>query len=53
MVTPEIIQVFKDILSDLPAVEIHKFASKIRYGIAIYGREPNRYPHKHCVHSIF
>ena len=37
MVTPEIIQVFKDILSDLPAVEIHKFASKIRYGIAIYG----------------
>lgn len=37
MVTPEIIQVFKDILTDLPAVEIHKLASKIRYGIAIYG----------------
>ena len=37
MGTPETIQVFVEILSDQPAVEIHKFASKIRYGIAIYG----------------
>ena len=37
MGTPETIQVFEEILSDQPAVEIHKFARKIRNGIAIYG----------------
>lgn len=36
MGTPETIQVFEEILSDQPAVEIPKFARKIRNGIAIY-----------------
>lgn len=33
----ETIQVFEDILSDLPVVEIHQFANKICSGITIPG----------------
>ena len=52
MGTPETIQAFEDILSDLPVVEIHQFANKIRSGIA-NPWEPIRYPNEYCVYSIF